>query len=176
MKLFIHSAFFKRYEVVKEGLESILERHLLSILIKCKDLPKGGISVGVCHEKGSIRALQLIMLAMAIVLLATGCATPHVQPADPQLLFKSELLAFIQDGVTTREEVVVNLGIPSAQFEGEKILIYQLYADQAGKWHLVASQISNINGFKVSQKGKSSLVLVFGDDGVLRKHSLVRAQ
>ena len=160
---------------MKEGLDSILERHLLSILMKSKNLPKGGISVGVCHEKGSIRGLQLIMLAMAIVLLATGCATPHVQSADPQLLFKSELLGFIQDGVTTREELVVKLGIPSAQFEGEKILIYQLWADQAGKWHLVSSQISSNYGSMVSQTGMSSLVLVFGDDGVLRKHNMVTA-
>lgn len=113
---------------------------------------------------------------MAIIILATGCATPHVQPADPQLLLKSELLAFIQDGVTTREEVLVKLGIPSAQFEGEKILMYQLWADQAGKWHLIAPKISATTGFRAWRHGTVSLVLVFGEDGVLRKHSLVTAQ
>ena len=153
-----------------------MERHLLSILIKCKNLPKGGIPVRVGHENGLIRRTQLIMLAMAIVLLATGCATPHLQSADPQLLFKSELLGFIQDGVTTREEVVVKLGIPSAQFEGEKILMYPLWADQAGKWHLVSPQISSSYSFMLSQTGRSSLVLVFGDDGILRKHNMVTAQ
>lgn len=132
--------------------------------------------MGVCHEKGLIRGLQLIISAIAIALLATGCATPHVQSADPQVLFRSELLGFIQDGVTTREEVVVKLGIPSAQFEGEKILIYQLWADQTGKWHLASSQISSSYNFMLSQTGKSSLVLVFGDDGILRRHNMVTAQ
>lgn len=113
---------------------------------------------------------------MAIIVLVTGCATPHVEPADPQLLLRSELLAFIRDGVTTREEVVLKLGIPSAQFEGEKIMTYQLRADQAGKWHLVAPQVNATNGFREWPQGTCSLVLVFGGDGVLRKHSLVTAQ
>jgi hypothetical protein len=111
-----------------------------------------------------------------IIVLAVGCATPHVEPVDPQLLLKSELLAFIQDRVTTREEVVLRLGIPSAQFEGEKILTYQLHVDQDGKWHLVAPQISGTTGFREWRQGTCSLVLVFGGDGVLRKHSLVTAQ
>jgi hypothetical protein len=71
---------------------------------------------------------------MSLIILATGCATPKVQPADPQLLFKSDLLSFLGDGVTTREEVVLKLGIPSAQIEGEKILMYQLKVDEDGKW------------------------------------------
>ena len=113
---------------------------------------------------------------MAIIILATGCATPHVQPADPKLLFKSELLAFIRDDVTTREEVVLKLGIPSAQLEGEKILMYQLRADEAGKWHLIAPQVNATTGLRAWREGTCSLVLVFGGDGVLRKHSMVTAQ
>jgi outer membrane protein assembly factor BamE (lipoprotein component of BamABCDE complex) len=145
---------------------------------KCRfRLPtKGEVPAREPHNIGSIRRSQLIISAMAIVILATGCATPHVQPADPQLLFKSELLEFIQEGVTTREEVVLKLGIPSAQLEGDKILMYQLWADQAGKWHLMAPQINASTGFRAWRKGTCSLVLVFGGDGVLRKHSLVRTE
>ena len=146
---------------------------------KCRfHLPKkGGVPARMSHDMGSIKLLQLIGAAIATIVMVTGCATtPHVQPADPQLLFKSELLAFIQDGVTTREEVVVKLGIPSAQFEGEKILMYQLRADQTGKWHLIAPQINTSTGFRAWREGTVSLVLVFGGHGVLRRHSLVTAQ
>jgi len=115
-------------------------------------------------------------LVLACALLATGCATPKVQPADPQLVFKSDLLGFLQDGVTTRDEVVLKLGIPSAQIEGEKILMYQLRADENGKWHLVAPRWNVNTGLRTWSEGTCSLVLVFGEKGVLQKHSLVTAQ
>ena len=113
---------------------------------------------------------------MSLIILATGCATPKVQPADPQLLFKSDLLSFLGDGVTTREEVVLKLGIPSAQIEGEKILMYQLKVDEDGKWRLVAPRWNLGTGLRAWSEGTCSLVLVFGENGVLQKHSLVMAQ
>jgi hypothetical protein len=124
-------------------------------------------------------ALNLIRgmaLALAFAFLATGCATPKVQPADPQLVFKSDLLGFLQDGATTREEVVLKLGIPSAQIEGQKILMYQLRADENGKWHLVAPRWNVNTGLRTWSEGTCSLVLVFGENGDLQKHSLVMAQ
>lgn len=142
----------------------------------CLHLTRRGIPSPICHCENAIRGSQLIVSAIAIIVLVTGCATPHVQSADPQLLLKSDLLGFIQDGITTREEVVLKLGTPCAQFEDEKILTYQLRADKAGKWHLVAPQINPTTGFREWQVGTCSLVLVFGDNGVLRKHSLVTAQ
>jgi hypothetical protein len=119
---------------------------------------------------------RFIFSSLALIIVVTSCATPHIQTADTQLLFKSDLLGFIQDGITTREEVALKLGIPSAQFEGEKILMYQLRLDRAGKWHLVSPQISEYTGFREWKEGTYSLVLVFGGDGVLQKHSLVEAK
>ena len=75
-----------------------------------------------------------------------------------------------------REEVELELGTPSAKFEVEKILTYQLRVDQAGNWDLVYPQISEPFGFRVWRKGTYSLVLVFDGDGVLRKHSLIEAK
>jgi hypothetical protein len=147
---------------------------IVSLCTTCRFrlLTKGRISTRICQHRGS----HLFVLALAILVVATGCATPRVQPADPQLLFKSELLAFIQDGVTTREEVFLKLGMPSAQFEGEKILTYQLRVDKDGTWHLTAPQVTATTGFRQWLPGTCSLVLVFGSNGVLRKHSLVEAQ
>ena len=128
------------------------------------------------HDKSLIGQSLLIVSAMAFIILVAGCATPKVQPADPQRLFKSELLSFVQDGVTTREEVVLKLGIPSTKLEGEKILMYQLRADQDGKWHLVAPLWNVSTGVRAWREGTCSLALVFGGNGILQKHSLVTTQ
>jgi hypothetical protein len=123
-----------------------------------------------------ISRTRFIFSLLALILILASCATPKIQPTDTQLLFKTELLGFIQDGITTREEVLLNLGIPSAQFEGEKILTYQLLVDQTGRWHLVTPQINPGTGLREWREKTCSLVLVFGADGVLRKHSLVEAK
>lgn len=112
----------------------------------------------VSRDKRLITQSLFIIRAMALIILATGCATPKIQTADPQLLFKSELLSFVQDGVTTREEVVLKLGMPSAQIEGEKILLYQLRADEAGKWHLTAPLWNVSTVSRTWREGTCSLV------------------
>jgi hypothetical protein len=114
-----------------------------------------------------------LVIALGILVLAEGCeSTPQIQMADPKVLLKWER-TFIQDGVTTREQVVLKLGVPSAQFEGDRIMIYQLLVDNDGKWHLAAPMINQSNGLRMWAEGTYSLVLVFGTDGVLLKHSLV---
>lgn len=119
---------------------------------------------------------RLVSSLLLVTLLLFSCGTPHLQPTDPQLLFNSELLGFIQDGTTTREEVILKLGIPTAQFEGEKILTYQLRVDRNGVWHLVAPQINATTGLRQWREETCSLVLAFDDKGVLSRHSLVEAK
>ena len=119
---------------------------------------------------------RFIFSSFALIIMVASCATPHIQSNDTQPLSNSKLLGFIQDGITTREEVVLKLGTPSAEFEGDKILTYQLRIDQAGNWHLIAPQISAATGFRAWRKETSSLVLVFEADGVLRKHNIVEAK
>jgi hypothetical protein len=67
-------------------------------------------------------------------------------------------LSFIEDGVTTRDEVRTKLDSePTARFESERIVIYKV----------------DINP---PPYGTGRLVLVFGPDGILRRHSLVGAE
>lgn len=100
-------------------------------------------------------------LAMVALLAALGgCATAPIG--------KRDLLDFLQDGKTTREEVFVHLAEPSATFEGERILTYRLEEDEGG-YSLLGARSQNWSG-------KYSLVLVFDENGVLRRHSLVRVQ
>jgi hypothetical protein len=113
--------------------------------------------------------IQVIILS-ALIIIAAGCATPRIQPVDPQIFLNSEL-AFIKDGVTTREEVCLKLGVPTAQLEGDRILMFQFRADEEGKWQLVSPKFSgSLRGW---DRGTMSLVLVFGNGGVLQKHSTV---
>ena len=137
---------------------------------------RGENALRICRDKGFLGQAFLVFSALSLIILATGCATPTLQLADPQLLFKSDLLSFIRDGVTTREEVVLKLGIPSAQIEGDKILMYQMRADDEGKWHLIAPSWNAFTGLRAWAWGTCSLVLVFGEDGVLCRHSLVTPQ
>jgi outer membrane protein assembly factor BamE (lipoprotein component of BamABCDE complex) len=131
---------------------------------------------GVNYLLRLILRARFTLSSLALIIMVASCTTPHIQPTDTKLLFNSELLGFIQDGITTREEVVLKLGTPSAQFEGEKILTYQLRIDQAGNRHLVAPQINTSTGFRAWREETCSLVLVFGSDGVLRKHNIVEAK
>ena len=92
------------------------------------------------------RQLLLLILAIASVAMLAGCATPKIQLADAQLLLNSEL-TFIKDGETTREEVVLKLGVPSAQREGDRILMYQFRAGEDGKLNRVSPIFSgNLRG------------------------------
>ena len=134
---------------------------------------------GVNYLQSSIFRARFILSSLVLILIVASCATrrtPHIQPTGTKFISNSKLLGFIQDGITTREEVVLKLGTPSAKFEGEKILTYQLRVDKAENWDLVYPQVSEPFGFRVWREGTYSLVLVFGDDGALQKHSLVEAK
>jgi outer membrane protein assembly factor BamE (lipoprotein component of BamABCDE complex) len=116
------------------------------------------------------RKIIIFVTAIAFMGMPAGCATPKIQVADAQLLLNSEL-AFIKDGETTREEVSLKLGVPSAQLEGDRILMYQFRTSEDGKWNLVSPIFSgNLRGWG---SGTSSLVLVFDTRGILQKHSMV---
>jgi hypothetical protein len=119
---------------------------------------------------GGRRQIYRLTLAIAFIAALGGCATPKIQVADAQLLLNSEL-AFLKDGETTREEIALKLGVPSAQLEGDRILMYQFRAGEDGKWTQVSPIFSgNLRGWG---SGTSSLVLVFDAGGILRKHSMV---
>ena len=117
---------------------------------------------------------QAVMLLCLILLsLLTACATPKIRPSDVEQVIRSEL-SFIRDGVTTREDVLLKLGTPSAQFEAQRILTYQLREDKDGRVHVFWPRHTEVNpSFTHLGSDIYSLVLVFGSNGVLERHSLV---
>lgn len=119
------------------------------------------IRAGLCPGRRSPHRdvlMNLIspMFAWLTVLLA-ACAT--VETGDP------ELLAFLRDGSTTREDVYLHLAEPVETFEGGRILAYHVTQDKTG--YTVATRRTN------TWNVRFSLVLSFDERGILRRHSLV---
>lgn len=65
------------------------------------------------------------------------------------------------------EEVLLNLGEPSATFEKGRILTYRIGADNARGYFLLGRQQQWVIT-------RYSLVLVFDENGFLKKHALVQ--
>lgn len=106
--------------------------------------------------------------AVALLILSlVGCATA------PPLKGRSDLLDFLSDGKTTREEVVVKLGQPSGRFERENILTYRLGYEPKNKGYFLVEREAQPSGWPTWVRAKYSLVLVFDEAAVLRRHSLV---
>jgi hypothetical protein len=103
--------------------------------------------------------------ATLLVGLATGCATPPIPGAS------QDLLKFLHIGATTRQEVLLKLGQPSAAFEQEKILTYRLGEDNRQGYFVVSPKAA-----LPWQTVRYSLVLVFDTNGMLQSQSLVEVQ
>ena len=107
-----------------------------------------------------VMKLGWTVLCMFLLQTLTGCAT--------ETIGNKQLLDFLQDGKTSREEVILHLAEPSATFDGGRIVTYRLDEDTGGYM---------IQGAKgQGWSGKFSLVLSFDEHGVLRRHSLVRVK
>jgi len=101
-------------------------------------------------------------------LLLSGCVAgrPDRNASDLALL-----LPYLEDARTTKEEALLHLGQPSAQFEGERILTYRMADTPEGG--LAVTVRLGTGGW---QTAKYSLVLVFDDRQILVKHNLVRVR
>ena len=117
------------------------------------------------------RSLPLAPL-LGLVLLA-GCTPPVLRQAEPAEL-QVAWFAFLDDGRTTREEVLLRLGTPSAQLEGERVLTYAFSRNAAGAWGPAARSWGRAQQAPIhAERHIQSLVLVFAADGRLVRHSLV---
>lgn len=79
---------------------------------------------------------------------------------------RKDLIDFLNDGVTRREEVLAKLGAPSARFEDSRILAFRLASDEGG--YLLAATSGSW------AETEFNLMLIFDRDGVLQRHALVR--
>lgn len=104
--------------------------------------------------------MKSAFVSLVAILLLAGCAT-GAQLGD------STLLDFISDGQTTRTEVILSFGQPSATFEKERIHTYRIGGDSESGYF-----IRDTPG--TWYETSFSLVLVYRADGTLQSHSLVK--
>ena len=106
--------------------------------------------------------MKHVLVYLVAIFVSAGCAT-GAQHGD------STLLDFISDGQTTRTEVILSLGQPSATFENERIQTYRIggnresgyfVRDTPGTWY----------------ETSFSLVLIFDAHGTIEAHSLVKVR
>ena len=119
-----------------------------------------------------------IGLFFVSALLLASCATVVV-PLEPQLV--SERLPFIRDGKTSKQEVLSRLGEPDSRYEGEQILTYVMCEDisRDGERRLSYAHIMDkeFEAFpaaaRCSPERINNLILVFGPDDLIARHSMV---
>ena len=117
----------------------------------------GGINKALIRCK-----ITRFILYLLLVLLA-GCATPQ-RAAD------EALLDFLENGKITKEIVVLKLGHPSTTFFEKENTIFYRVGHEKGRGYFVLDQ--SIGWYET----KFSLVLIFDNENVLRKHSLVKVR
>ena len=124
-----------------------------------------------------------ICFFLSLVLVSCAPTLQQLAPAEAE----QRWLPFLQDGKTTKEEVVLKLGTPSAQFQGERILTYRLAEDRGSRFEETKGLIPTPReivalapqpGQLVSAwvRGTYNLVLVFDQRGVLQKHSFIKVK
>ena len=122
----------------------------------------------------------LMLLLVVVIGLTSGCSpTPVIRPADLQMLANSNL-GFLHIGKTTRDIILLKMGLPAAHFESDRIWIYQVLPEKDGEFQILAPQTLGTqfwdNELRKWRKGTYSLVLVFSKHGALAKMGLVGSE
>ena len=109
---------------------------------------------------------QWVLGAVLTTVLLTGCVTPPNARTD--------LLDFLDIGKTTREEVLLKLGQPSASFEQERIFTYRIgqYGEQG--YFIISPKVVLPAQGASWQNVHFSLVIVFDEQRRLQNHKLIR--
>lgn len=109
-----------------------------------------------------------------ILLLLAGCAETRLQTVDDSILQRQ--LALLEDGKTTKQDILLKFGIPSSQFEGERIFTYRLRFNQNEKrFEVISREVDRRDPrFAEWMQTEYNLVLVFDEKHILQKHSMLR--
>ena len=123
-----------------------------------------GLAPPAERSAGLGRQTAWMFIAVVSLLVVSGCATPI--PGA-----RTDLLAFLKEGRTTREEVILTLGQPSGTFEEDGILTYRVGFDASQGYFIISPK-----EVLPWQLVRYSLVLVFNESGTLRTQRLVDVQ
>ena len=114
-----------------------------------------------------MRSAALAIVAFLVV--AIGCHAHRTEPVKPSASEPPDL-NFLEDGATTRNAIRERLGEPSGRFENDRILTYRLNT----KYEVIPGTLEPGSTSLDWSEERYSLVLVFGDYGVLERHRLIR--
>ena len=120
----------------------------------------------------SLRAAALLVLAL--LPLTPGCASQTPEPKVAEI--EQQHLSFVRDGITSREQALLQLGIPSGQFEGERIMSWRLSYDGKALHPVAAERASEDPRYTVWTGPTYNLVLVFDLRNLLQKHSFIEVR
>jgi len=117
---------------------------------------------------------RITAMGFLILLLLSGCAETKLQTLDDSVL--QQQLALLEDGKTTKQDILLKFGIPSCQFEGERILTYRLRFNQKeNRFDVISREVDRLDPrFAEWMQTEYNLVLVFDDKHILQKHSMLR--
>lgn len=112
------------------------------------------------------RRLWARVLSFLLMLGAGGCSW-SARPASPEL--QQQVLPWLEDGDTTRDEVEAVFGKPGYECSRERITAYRLSLDGSGR--LIPVPREGQFGWTGAQ---FNLVLAFDADRVLEEHVLIQ--
>ncbi len=115
--------------------------------------------------------LRRVLAFLCLPVLVLACASKYYYVNDIEL--QQKWLPFVEDGTTTKREIEQTLGQPTTRYEDGKIWAYsiQLTEARAGEIGILEPETT---GIPESYVGHYSLVLVFDEKNILKRHSLVR--
>ncbi|MGO9136266.1 MAG: hypothetical protein ACLP9S_08385 [Syntrophales bacterium] len=107
-----------------------------------------------------------ILLCLVFI---TGCGAPSLRPVDTNL--EKTWLSFIEDGKTTKAEILLKYGAPVKLFAKESILIYIMQPDETKGFINVSGSAS-----REYPRGDYHFVFVFDEHNVLKNHSFLKVK
>ena len=105
--------------------------------------------------------LPVVMVCLALV----ACETT---PSKPDLNTVRGWFAFVEDGKTREEDVLLRLGAPSGTYGRGRIFVY--------KFHQDADDVTWVIRSRWWWLSPHETVLQFDDGGILRRHSFLDTQ
>ena len=115
-----------------------------------------------------------VVLAGLVCLVSCSSAPPKVDMGPPL----TQATSFIKDGQTTREEMLLKLGVPSRQFEAGRILAWRVRTAEEGLVTVSdypGSPDLRYNAWPATSRGYD-LIVVFDPGDHVQTHSLVPAR
>jgi hypothetical protein len=121
--------------------------------------------------------LKSHIAVFAVFLGLAGCYSPAPPKSDmgPAL---TQATTFIENGKTTREQVLLKFGIPSRQFESGRILAWRVRTGDEGLVTVSdypGGDDPRFNTWPASSRGYD-LIVVFDPSDLVQTHNLVPAR